>query len=114
MKKSIDDIKFMGKKVLMRVDFNVLIKNGVIILNKRIVAVIFIIKKIINEGGKLILMLYLGRIKSVEDMVKNDLFFVLVELVKLLNKFVLFVDLIRGIELENVINSMYNGDVILM
>lgn len=114
MKKSIDDIKFMGKKVLMRVDFNVLIKNGVIILNKRIVVVIFIIKKIINEGGKLILMLYLGRIKSVEDMVKNDLFFVLVELVKLLNKFVLFVDLIRGVELENVINSMYNGDVILM
>lgn len=114
MKKSIDDIKFMGKKVLMRVDFNVLIKNGVIILNKRIVVVIFIIKKIINEGGKLILMLYLGRIKSVEDMVKNDLFFVLVELVKLLNKFVLFVDLIRGIELENVINSLYNGDVILM
>lgn len=114
MKKSIDDIKFMGKKVLMRVDFNVLIKNGVIILNKRIVVVIFIIKKIINEGGKLILMLYLGRIKSVEDMIKNDLFFVLVELVKLLNKFVLFVDLIRGIELENVINSMYNGDVILM
>nr|WP_307908340.1 phosphoglycerate kinase [Mycoplasmopsis bovis] len=41
MKKSIDDVKFMGKKVLMRADFNVPIKNGVITSNKRIVALQF-------------------------------------------------------------------------
>nr|WP_307929569.1 phosphoglycerate kinase [Mycoplasmopsis bovis] len=92
MKKSIDDVKFMGKKVLMRADFNVPIKNGVITSNKRIVAAIPTIKKIINEGGKLILMSHLGRIKSADDMAKNDLFPVSVELSNLLNKPVLFVD----------------------
>ncbi len=114
MKKSIDDVKFMGKKVLMRADFNVPIKNGVITSNKRIVAAIPTIKKIINEGGKLILMSHLGRIKSADDMAKNDLFPVSVELSNLLNKPVLFVDSTRGIELENAINNMHNGDVILM
>lgn len=114
MKKSIDDVKFMGKKVLMRADFNVPIKNGVITSNKRIVAAIPTIKKIINEGGKLILMSHLGRIKNADDMAKNDLFPVSVELSNLLNKPVLFVDSTRGIELENAIDNMHNGDVILM
>ncbi|WP_429997425.1 phosphoglycerate kinase, partial [Mycoplasmopsis bovis] len=65
-------------------------------------------------GGKLILMSHLGRIKSADDMAKNDLFPVSVELSNLLNKPVLFVDSTRGIELENAINNMHNGDVILM
>ncbi len=59
-------------------------------------------------------MSHLGRIKSADDMAKNDLFPVSVELSNLLNKPVLFVDSTRGIELENAINNMHNGDVILM
>ncbi len=83
-------------------------------LTKELLLAIPTIKKIINEGGKLILMSHLGRIKSADDMAKNDLFPVSVELSNLLNKPVLFVDSTRGIELENAIDNMHNGDVILM
>ncbi|WP_029513795.1 phosphoglycerate kinase [Mycoplasmopsis primatum] len=114
MKKTIDDINLKNKKVLMRVDFNVPLKNGVITSNKRIVAALPTIKKVINEGGKLILLSHLGRIKEQSDTEKNDLFPVSIELAKLLNKPVLFVDSTRGKELENAIDNMKNGDVILM
>ncbi|TNK92695.1 phosphoglycerate kinase, partial [Mycoplasmopsis pullorum] len=64
MKKTIDDLNLSGKKVLIRVDFNVPIKDGVITSTKRITAALPTIKKVISEGGKAILLSHLGRVKT--------------------------------------------------
>ncbi|UUD35682.1 phosphoglycerate kinase [Mycoplasmopsis caviae] len=114
MKKTIDDLVLKGKKVLMRVDFNVPIKEGVITSNKRIVAALPTIEKVIKEKGKLILFSHLGRVKTEEDKVKNNLLPVSNELARLLKKPVLFVDSTRGAELEKAIANMQPGDVILV
>ncbi|ADV34490.1 phosphoglycerate kinase [Mycoplasmopsis fermentans] len=114
MKKTIDDLVLKGKKVLMRVDFNVPLKDGVITSNKRIVAALPTIEKVIKEKGKLILFSHLGRVKSEEDKAKNNLLPVANELARLLKKPVLFVDSTRGAELEKAIAKMEPGEVILV
>ena len=68
----------------------------------------------IEKGAKLILMSHLGRIKEEKDKEKNSLRIVSTRLSELLNKNVLFVPETRGVELENAINSLANGDVLLM
>lgn len=114
MKKTIEDLKLENRKVLIRVDFNVPIKNGVITSNKRIVAALPTINKVIEENGKVILFSHLGRIKEQKDLEKNDLFPVSIELAKLLKRPVKFVDATRSKELEQAINDMKNKDVILV
>ncbi|WP_406617565.1 phosphoglycerate kinase [Mycoplasmopsis adleri] len=114
MKKTIDDLKLKGKKVLIRVDFNVPIKNGVITSNKRIVAALPTIQKVVDDHGKVILFSHLGRIKEQADLAKNDLFPVSIELAKLLKRPVRFVDETRGKELEKAISEMKEQDVILV
>jgi 3-phosphoglycerate kinase len=66
-KLTVSDLDVKGKKVLMRVDFNVPVKNGVIGDDNRIVAALPTIKYIIENGGKAILFSHLGRIKKEED-----------------------------------------------
>ncbi|MGP1451278.1 MAG: phosphoglycerate kinase [Metamycoplasmataceae bacterium] len=114
MKKTIDDLVLTGKKVLMRVDFNVPLKDGVITSNKRIVAALPSIEKVIKSGGKLIILSHLGRIKEATDKEKKSLLPISNELARLLNKPILFVDQTRGKELEKAIAEMKNGDVILI
>nr|WP_041594122.1 phosphoglycerate kinase [Mycoplasma crocodyli] len=114
MKKTIDDLKLANKKVLLRVDFNVPIKDGVITSTKRITAALPTIQKVIKEGGKVILMSHLGRVKTEEDLAKRDLSPVAIELKKQLNKDVIFVNATRGKELEAAINTLKPGDVLLM
>ncbi|OAB48659.1 phosphoglycerate kinase [Mycoplasmopsis gallinarum] len=114
MKKHIDDLSLKGKRVLMRVDFNVPMKNGIITSNKRIVASLASIKKVINEGGKLILFSHLGRVKTEEDLASKTLLPVAIELSRLLNKSVTFVNQTRGHELEKAVALMQDGDVILV
>ena len=63
-KKTIDDIKVSGKKVLVRCDFNVPMKDGKITNDKRIVAALPTIKKLIADGGKVILCSHLGKPKN--------------------------------------------------
>lgn len=114
MKKFIEDLDLSNKKVLVRVDFNVPMKNNVITSRKRIVAALPTINKIINDNGKAILFSHLGRVKTVEDKAKKDLAPVAVALSEELKKPVLFVNATRGKELEDAINNMENGDVILV
>ncbi|WP_036451792.1 phosphoglycerate kinase [Mycoplasma buteonis] len=114
MKKTINDLNLSGKKVLVRVDFNVPVKNGVISSTKRISAALPTIQKIVNDGGKAILFSHLGRVKSEEDLASKNLQPVAVELAKQLKKPVKFVSETRGSELESAIANMQNGDVILV
>ena len=114
MKKTIDDLKLKGKKVLLRVDFNVPIKDNIIQSDKRIKAVIPTIKKIIKEGGKLIIFSHFGRIKSEEDKIKNNLKPVSEALAKLINKKVKFIDQTRGKLLETAIEQMKEKEIIMV
>lgn len=114
MKKFIDNVKLSDKKVLVRVDFNVPMKDGVITSKKRIVAALPTIKKIVSEGGKAILFSHLGRIKTEEDKAKKDLAPVAVALSQELGLPVTFVNATHGEELEKAIANMKNGEVILV
>ena len=114
MKKTIRDYELFGKKVIIRGDFNVPIKDGVIVDDNRIVQSLTTIKYAIEKGAKLILMSHLGRIKEEADKEKNSLEIVAKRLTELLGKNVLFSHSTRGEELESLINSLNPGDVLLM
>ncbi|UWD34377.1 phosphoglycerate kinase [Mesomycoplasma molare] len=113
MKKTIDDLQLNGKKVLIRVDFNVPIKNGKITSLKRIISSLPTIKKVINEGGKAIVFSHLGRIKEEADKEKKSLEIVAIELSKQLNQEVIFINETRGKKLEKAIDKMKNGQILL-
>lgn len=112
-KKTIEDVNLKGKKVLIRVDFNVPIKDGKITSTKRIVSSLPTIKKVIAEGGKAIVFSHLGRIKEEADKVKKSLRIVAQELSSQLNKPVIFIDQTRGEKLENAIKNMKEGDLLV-
>lgn len=114
MKKAIKDFKLKDKRVIIRVDFNVPIKDNVITDDNRIIESLETINYAINEGAKVILMSHLGRIKDESDKPKNTLKPVSIRLGELLNKEVIFIANTRGKELEEAIQNMSNGDVLLM
>ncbi|HKL13346.1 MAG TPA: phosphoglycerate kinase [Halanaerobiales bacterium] len=113
MKKSLKDFDFKGKKVLVRVDFNVPLEDGEVTDNNRIEAALPTIKFLINEDAKVILMSHLGRPKGeVKDEFKMDP--VGKELANLLNKKVFKVDDCIGDEVQKAVGNMGNGDVVLL
>jgi len=114
MKKTIRDFDLKNKKVLMRCDFNVPIKDGKIVDDNRIVTSIPTIEYALNNGAKVILFSHLGRVKSEEDKVKNTLYPVSIRLSELLNREVKFVKETRGSNLESIIDNMQNGEVVLI
>ena len=114
MKKTIRDYDLNNKKVIIRCDFNVPIKEGKIVDDNRIVQSLTTIKYAIDNNAKLILMSHLGRIKEEEDKAKNSLSLVANRLSELLGKEVKFSRSTRGPELENLVNSLNPGDVLLM
>ena len=113
-KLTVEDLPLEGKKVLMRVDFNVPIKDGVVGDDNRIVAALPTIKYVIDHGGRAILFSHLGRIKKEEDKPGLSLRPVAERLSNLLNKPVTFVPVTEGKQLEDAINNMNNGDVLLV
>lgn len=114
MKKTIKDFDLNNKKVIIRVDFNVPIKDNKITDDNRIKASLKTIKYAIDNGAKVILMSHLGRVKIEEDKKNNSLRIVSERLSELLNKKVIFISSTRGKELEDVINNLKCGDVLLM
>lgn len=114
-KVSVDDINVNGKKVLVRCDFNVPLKDGVITNDNRITAALPTIKKLINDGGKLILCSHLGKPKNGPEE-KFSLAPVAKRLSELLGKEVVFAndDTVVGENAKNAVAAMKNGDVILL
>ncbi|MBQ7141313.1 MAG: phosphoglycerate kinase, partial [Bacilli bacterium] len=114
MKKSIKDFELKNKKVIIRCDFNVPMRDGKITDDNRIVESIPTIKYALDNGAKIILMSHLGKVKTEEDMKKNSLKPVAKRLEELLNTKVTFIDETRGSKLEDAVNSMSPYDIILM
>ena len=114
-KVTVDDINVKGKRVLVRCDFNVPLKEGVITNDNRIVAALPTIKKLIADGGKLILCSHLGKPKNgPED--KFSLAPVAVRLSELLGKEVVFAkdDEVVGENAKKAVAAMNDGDVVLL
>ena len=112
MKKSIKDFDLNQKKVIIRVDFNVPIKDGVIEDDNRIVERLETIKYAIKNNAKVILLSHLGRVKEEADLAKNDLKPVAKRLEELLGSKVIFAEKTR--ELEPLIEKMNFGEVLLV
>ena len=102
-KRNIRDLELQGKKVLMRVDFNVPMKNGEITDKNRIIQALPTINYALDHGAKVILFSHLGRVKTEEDLKKNSLEPVARELAIQLGKKVVFIDATRGKVLEDAI-----------
>lgn len=114
MKKTIKDYDLHGKRVIIRCDFNVPMKDGKITDDTRIQAALPTIEYAINESAKVILMSHLGRVKEEKDLVKNDLFPVAQRLSNLLNQKVLFCKATSGLELKDAVDGLKDGEVLLM
>ncbi|WP_278745900.1 phosphoglycerate kinase [Ligilactobacillus agilis] len=110
----VSDLDVKDKKVLIRVDFNVPIKDGVIGNDNRIVAALPTIKYVIENGGKAILFSHLGRVKTEDDKKKLSLRPVAERLADLLGKPVTFVPVTRGAQLEEAVAELNDGDVLLV
>lgn len=114
-KVTVDDINVKGKKVLVRCDFNVPLKDGVITNDNRITAALPTIKKLIDDGGKVILCSHLGKPKNGAE-AKFSLAPVAVRLAELLNKPVVFADddNVVGDNAKKAVAEMNDGDVVLL
>lgn len=112
--KTIKDINLENKKVLIRCDFNVPMKEGKIVDDTRITAALPTIQYALNNNAKVILFSHLGRVKEEADLAKNNLAPVAKRLEELLNQSVTFIEETRGEKLEDAINNMKEKDVILV
>ena len=112
--KTIKDLNIDNKKVIIRCDFNVPIKEGKIVDDTRIIGALPTIQYCLDHNAKIILLSHLGRVKTAEDLKKNDLSPVANRLSELLKQDILFSDETRGEELEEVIKSMNPKDIILI
>ena len=114
-KKSVDDISVKGKRVLCRCDFNVPLKDGKITDENRLVAALPTIKKLISDGGKVILCSHLGKPKG-EPKPELSLAPVAKRLSELLGQPVLFAkdDNVVGENAKKAVSEMKAGDVILL
>ena len=114
MKKSIIDYDLKDKKVIIRCDLNVPLKDGKIIDDNRIKESIKTIKYAADKGAKVIIMSHLGRIKSEDDKNNNSLKPISVRLSKLLKKNVEFINKTQGCVVEEAIGKMKSSDIILI
>ena len=114
-KLTVKDVDLKGKKVLVRVDFNVPVKDGVITNDNRITAALPTIKYILEQCGRAILFSHLGRVKEEADKEGKSLAPVAADLAAKLGQEVTFLPgVTRGAELEAAINALEDGQVLLV
>lgn len=113
-KLTVKDVELKGKKVLVRVDFNVPLKDGVITNDNRITAALPTINYILEQGGRAILFSHLGRVKEEADKAGKSLAPVAKALSEKLGKEVVFTGTTRGAELEAAIAALKDGDILLV
>ena len=114
-KLTVKDVDLKGKKVLVRVDFNVPVKDGVITNDNRITAALPTIKYILEQGGRAILFSHLGRVKEEADKEGKSLAPVAADLAAKLGQDVAFLPgVTRGAELEAAVNALEDGQVLLV
>ncbi|MEA5057025.1 MAG: phosphoglycerate kinase [Anaerotignum propionicum] len=114
-KKSVDDLQVKGKRVLVRCDFNVPLQDGAITDENRITAALPTIKKLVEDGGKIILCSHMGKPKG-EPKPELSLAPVAKRLSELLGKEVVFAkdDTVVGENAKKAVSVMQEGDVILL
>lgn len=112
-KKIVSDLNLKGKKVLIRVDFNVPMKDGKITDDTRVRAALPTIEYVVNNGGKAIVFSHLGRVKEEADIAKNDIAPVAKRLEELIGKSVKFVNATRGKELEEAAANLAEGEILM-
>ena len=112
-KKVVTDLDVAGKKVLVRADFNVPMKDGAITNDNRIVQALPTINYLIENNAKVILFSHLGKVKADEDKAKLSLKPVADRLAELLGKEVTFVPETRGEALEAAVAALKDGDVLV-
>ena len=114
MKKRIQDMDVAGKKVLLRCDFNVPVKDGVILDDSKIVAALNTIEYLVKQGAKVIILSHFGKVKTEEDKANNSLAPIAAHLQKLINTKVIFCKQARNLYLEAKIESMNPGEIIVL
>jgi len=112
--KLVTDIDVSNKKVILRCDFNVTINDGVIINDEKIMSSLKTIKYLIENNSKIIIMSHLGRIKTEEDKKENSLRLVYERLNEVLDVNILFCEDTRGLKLEEMIQNLNPGEILLM
>jgi len=113
-KRTVRDLDVAGKRVIVRVDFNVPRKNGVITNDNRIVQALPTINYLLENNAKVILMSHLGKIKTEEDKAKNSLKVVAERLAELVDAKVTFCPVTRGAELEEAVAALNDGEIVLV
>lgn len=113
-KKIVSDLQLKDKKVLVRADFNVPMKDGEITNDNRIVEAVPTIKYIVEQGGIPIIFSHLGKVKTEEDKKNLSLRPVAVRLAELLGTEVGFATETRGENLEAAVSNLKPGDVFLV
>lgn len=114
MKKTIKDFDLKGKKVIIRCDLNVPMRNNVIEDDTRIKSSIRTIKYAISNGAKVILLSHLGKVKTDEDKLTNSLHPVSTKLSEYLEREVIFSSDTRSDNLTKITNELEEGDVLLI
>lgn len=119
-KKVVTDLQVSGKKVIVRVDFNVPRKDGVITNDNRIVQALPTIQYLIDNNAKIILVSHLGKVdhkdpaKTESDKAKNDMSVVAKRLAELVDTKVVFVNATRGEEVENAVNALNEKEIVVL
>lgn len=114
MKKRIQDMDVKGKKVLLRCDFNVPVKDGVILDDSKIVAALNTIDYLVKEGAKIIILSHFGKVKTESDKENNSLAPIAAHLQKLVNTKLIFSKQPRNLYLEAKIENMNPGEIIVL
>ena len=114
MKKTIDQLSLGGKKVIIRVDFNVPMKGKKITSNTRIIAALPTIKKAVEDRAKVILLSHLGRVKEEADLEKKSLKAVSEELSRLLKEPIKFIPTPTGKEVKMAVKQLKAGEILML